>query len=70
MPKVKITSQGTKYVDIDELRKNSVVEETLRFAAETFHRLPGPREASEVPAMGGADPIPHRPAPPSRERVE
>ena len=49
MPKVEITSQGTRYVDIEDLRRSSTVQETLEFAARTFRGLPGPREVN-VPA--------------------
>ncbi len=64
MPKVEITSQGTRYVDIEDLRSNSTVQETLEFAARTFRGLPGPRE-TKVPAQPAPESIPRiNPAPP------
>lgn len=69
MPKVKITSQGTRYVDIKELRESSAVKETLEFAARRFGRLPGPHEGREVTAVEGAEAIGVQ-APPVRERRE
>ncbi len=68
MPKVKITSQGTKYVDVEELRASPTVQETLRLVAEKFGHLPGSRKAGDesksVPESSGRT----KEGPPSQER--
>jgi len=72
MPKVEITRQGTRSVDINELMQNEVVKQTLRFAAREFEGLPGPREAREGAAVvaGSDDPGRVDPAPAAHREQE
>lgn len=70
MPRVEITSQGTRYVNLEDLRKDSTVRETLEFVSKAFRELPGPREG-RVPTEGDPETVPQVDAtPPTREHGE
>ncbi len=69
MPKVEITRQGTRSVDINELMRTEVVKQTLRFAAREFDGLPGPREVA-IEVKGDANTVRVQPDPPVRREQE
>lgn len=70
MPKVEITSQGTRYVSIEDLRRHPNVRDTLEFASRMFRELPGPGKR-KVSAEGNPETAPQVNAtPPIREHGE
>ena len=65
MPKVEITRQGTRSVDINELMQTEVVKQTLKFAAREFEGLPGPRGKVTVTVQGDGNSARVQPPPPT-----